>query len=99
MIWASKPRYAQQSEGYTAEIPQEKKKKNKKQSGNTASSSSNPEHIATSKHTIWHGPNIQQKTQLHQPVSRNKSLIPGIWYKPLDQSYPPDGRHQKQEKL
>ena len=56
-----------------------------------------PEPTAASKHTPWHSPAHQKdKTQLHPPVGRHRSLPPGSLHKPLDQPHPPEGRQQKQ---
>ena len=45
-----------------------------------------------------HGPAHQRaKNQLQPPVGRHQPLSQGSLHKPLDQSHPPGGRHQKQE--
>jgi len=42
-------------------------------------------------------PTRGDKTQLHPPVGRHQSLLPGSLHKPLEQPHPSGGRHQKQE--
>ena len=51
-------------------------------------------------HIAWHGPAHQRfKSQLHKPVGRHHSLLPGSLHKPPDQLHPSGNRHQKWEEL
>ena len=44
-------------------------------------------------------PNRGKRPSCNDQVGRHQSLSPGNLHKPLDQPYPPGGRHQKQEEL